>query len=47
MEELYIYFILASFGYAAIIILSYYIYLRISLRDIQEKMSQKDDDLEL
>ena len=47
MEELYIYFILASFGAAAIIIFSYYIYLKISLRDIQEKMSQKDDDLEL
>ena len=44
MEELYIYFIVASFGSAAIIILSYYIYLSISLRDIQKKMRDLDPD---
>ena len=37
MEELYTYFIVASFGSAAIIILSYFIYLRIILKNIQKK----------
>ena len=47
MEELYIYFILASFGSAALIIISYYIYLRILLKNIQKKIGQKGNDLEI
>ncbi len=47
MEELYIYFISASFGSAALIIISYYIYLRIILKNIQKKIGQKGKDLEI
>ena len=47
MEELYIYFIVASFGSAAIIILSYFIYLRIILKNIQKKIDYKEEDLGL
>ena len=47
MEELYIYFIVASFGSAAILILSYFIYLRIILKNIQKKIDHKEEDLGL
>ena len=47
MEELYIYFIVASFGSAAIIILSYFIYLRIIFKYIQKKIDHKEEELGL